>query len=166
MKRARPIDKSIIQGQVNVISTNTFIIDLYDTTTFPIRGQVPGTAFGIRWQLHSQVTSDISVTGRCQWAIMHKIDGAGQIALKQIDPTKYLDLLERGAEKDVIASGFMMCKREILIDTGLLEIRGRAEGNTRVKRKLGLKDSIVLVMRSDALLGVTVDWQVTWFKET
>ncbi len=160
MKRARPIEKVIINAGGTAFAAATLVHEIDDGNE-----SYPGTIFGVHWVIRAHLLNALSNNGHLVWAI--GIQRAGGVTqLNSVVVSGIANLLEKGAEVDIFASGIMYVQREDVVENGVLEITDKAIGSVKTERKVKTGDKVVILFRSDAVLGVSTYANVTYFKRT
>ncbi len=133
----------------------------------------PGTLFGLRWKCWGQQDSELSDWVQLNYAFHHNHDGSTQAQLRE--PPKNtgvgskLELLEVGTELHLLGNGFLVTTINNIshgVDDTTQQWRiGKDEGIVKTQRKFQTGDSLELLLRTNAILGMKVYFQITfWYK--
>lgn len=162
MKRAKIIEKRIISLDANVLSTGTN----FDLMFGGIE-DYPGTLFGVHFTITSTLTDSLSNEAHVHWAlyIRRKDQPINAISPVALTGPRALWLNNQGNDVDTLVSGIAYVVRE-LIPEGLVIISDKEIGQVRTERKLQEGDVLAFAGRSDALLGVTIACDFTFWKRS
>lgn len=137
-------------------------------TSILITMDKPGTVMGLLWNFTARTKSPLSEDTLLVWDLHAKSEGT-QLTQLQVPtgPGNPQDLYLKGRPREAFATDLMT---QTLIDRGVatehwVEIWSHSRGRTTSKRKLRVGDGIHLSCISNALLGVYITGQVTyWIK--
>ncbi len=163
MKRQKVVEKFIIVGTSNSGTTAaSSIISFGSEITYP------GTIFGLHYEVVASLTSDVSTRAHVNWAFYIRRKDQPNMDLQARIPATVLPLWQtgKGNNEDTLVSGTNYVVREIIPDNGLMEHSTVSRGQVRTERKVKVGDQLMLAKISDAVLGVTLAWQVTYWKRS
>lgn len=159
--RTRPVEKNIVVWTGD--ATTTMTADVFYDAIFP------GTLQGLRWEIKARQLSHLSNFAITEWAfiINRKGEDVSLIQLPSAPPAGSRELLTRGAEEQVIASGVLTTRfAEVATIEGIEQFiykEDKTSGNVKTGRKLQVGDRLFLHIKSNALLGVQITCQATFF---
>jgi len=144
----RPIDKKLVNVQLNTLDSTQQEVDIYPSANFP------GTITGLRWTLMVQRTAGAAAFGQYAWAIIVVPAGtnASQLSLtsgsSMYDPEQMVLAFGRGLSGDALEEPVMF------------------EGSTKSMRKLKAGDKLVFIAKGVATNVHFVAGAIQFFYKT
>ncbi len=156
------LQKCIVSLDTNV-TTSTKNWDL-----MPVQVSLyPGTVFGLHYTVTATLTSAISEEAHVHWAIYVRRKGAPISAISAFSLTGPRALWQnnQGNNADTLVSGIAYVTRE-LIPEGLVINSNKEIGRVNTERKMEEGDQLAFAGISDALLGVHLSCDFTFWKRS
>jgi len=157
MKRKRDIPKNLNKfikiGETPVTSSTTSVSHLMSPT-------YPCSLIGLRWNIVQQPASSLSLNTTVQWAIVvHDFDANPNPNING-GTTGVQDLVDNFSNQEVVASGLLYSFWRETPDIGEVYGVDKDIGKVKTARKMKAGEKLLLLMKSNAVLGNRVHFHI------
>lgn len=159
----RPIDKSIVQGALDLLGTAQSTVRIYPVTGALGAGiNFPGTLTGLRWHVDAKCDVENEVGNFIKWAIVKCREG---LTPNTMDVGAALATLYQ-PEQDVMAWGSLTVHRSGQVGATDSRCYFPNVGETKSMRKLMAGDALYFIAQDNSSLRFIINYTIQFFYKT